>query len=197
MRPAWLTSPAQHPARRSVFGVKAARAAGLGVPIASVIGVAFCVEQPVAGAVCFAALGAGTYRWWRPEIAVRRSPAWAYRPVTFRFSQDGIAVQTEIACRSLAWADVQGVAGTDHAFFFGSSSKADRGESSSTTAHDRVRPERHRFDHRSARQERDPSAGQDQLAGEDGPGLSTNAPCGQQMGSSPFVNFAVCLSAGP
>src|SRR5262249_17448358 len=114
---------------RTVFGLKAARVARIGGPPAIVIGVlAFCVEQPVAGATSFAAaIGAGAHRWWRPEIAVQRFPAWAYRPVTFRVSPDGVEVQTEISSRSLAWADVHGVAVTEDAYFFGSSSKAMNG----------------------------------------------------------------------
>lgn len=107
---------------RAVYASQASRVARLGGSVAVTIGIiALCVELPIAGGACFlGAVAAVTYGWWGPELAVRRLPAWAFRPVTFRLSAEGIEVETEASRRVLEWEAVKAVDVTSDAYFFAS-----------------------------------------------------------------------------
>ena len=94
----------------------------LGGMIAALTGViALCAEQLVVAAICsLGVLAAWTYHWWRIELIVWRFPDWAYRPVTFRISEQGVEIETAVSQRLIRWENMTEVIVAPDAYFFGS-----------------------------------------------------------------------------
>ncbi|WP_435206514.1 hypothetical protein [Micromonospora sp. bgisy143] len=106
---------------RAVYG-REIRWVGMGGMVAALVGgIALCTEQlVVATIILLGVVAALTYHWWRIELIVRRFPDWAYKPVTFRVSDQGVEIETVATRRRIGWADMTEVRVTPVAYFFGS-----------------------------------------------------------------------------
>ncbi|WP_422739089.1 hypothetical protein ACN263_07555 [Micromonospora sp. WMMD729] len=106
---------------RTVYG-REIRWVGIGGMVAALVaGIAFCAEQLVVAAILLlGVVVAWTYHWWRIELIVWRFPDWAYEPVTFRVSAQGVEIETVVSRRRVLWKDMTEVLVAPDAYFFGS-----------------------------------------------------------------------------